>query len=96
MVANQSLPLGSTESFALPGITALLRVETHPWARGDDGQHVQGCFRVADVYLPADEPHRESVVAPAQSVDGLAKTIGVLTVVSLVVGTATTLAQWGK
>jgi hypothetical protein len=90
MADDASVPLGTTESFPLPGVTTLIRVEPRVWNRDAQGALVQGCFRAGSVYLPVD-----AVVAPTDS-DSLSKTISVLTVVSLAVGTAATLAAWGK
>lgn len=64
------------------------------WSRDSTGTLVEGCFRAAVVYLPAAAPPAAGVTAPAG--DNLSKTVGVLTVVSLAVGTAATLAAWGK
>lgn len=87
--SDTSVPLGSTESYPLPGVTTLIRIEPHAWSRDAQGNLVQGCFRTGAIFLPATE----SVTPPTSSVD---KTVGVLTAVSLVVGTAATLASWGK
>lgn len=87
-----SVPLGTTESYPLPGVTTLVRVEPHTWARNAQGALVQGCFRSVGIYLPYDAP---SLIPPTSN-ESLSKTIGVLTVVSLAVGTAATLAAWGK
>ena len=83
------MPIGATESYPLPGVTVLLRVETRAWGRDDQGNLTQGCFRVAGVYLP-----EVSVVSP--EVDGWTRAAGILTVVSLAVGTIVTLTTWGK
>lgn len=90
MAGDASVPLGATESYPLPGVTTLIRVEPRTWSRDAQGALVQGCFRAGGVYLPLD-----AVVAPSGG-DSLSKTISVLTVVSLAVGTAATLAAWGK
>lgn len=86
---DQTLPLGATESYPLPGVTALIRIEPHVWRRDTQGNLVQGCFRAGLVYLPG------GAVAPSTS-SGLDRTVGVLTVVSLAVGTVATLATWGR
>ncbi len=52
LVADTSIPLGTTESFPLPGVTTLIRVEPNAWSRNAQGNLVQGCFRAANVYLP--------------------------------------------
>lgn len=91
-VANDaSVPIGATESYPLPGVTTLIRVEPHTWGRNAQGELVQGCFRAGSIYLPG-----ETVAPPTNPDDRLSKTIGILTAVSLVVGTAATLYTWGK
>src|SRR5689334_22404057 len=59
--ADQTLPLGATESYPLPGVTALVRVEPHVWAPDPQGVLVPGCFRAAAIYLP------ENLVAPSSN-----------------------------
>lgn len=90
LAGDSAVPLGTTESYPLPGITTLIRVEPRIWSRDAQGALVQGCFRAGGVYLPVD------TVSPPTENDSLARTISVLTVVSLAVGTAATLAAWGK
>lgn len=89
-----SVDLGATESFPLPGVTALIRVEPQAWSRDATGTLVEGCFRVGAIYLPAESPAGGQPAAP--STDNLTKTIGILTAVSLTVGTVATLATWGR
>lgn len=86
------MPLGTTESYPLPGVTALVRIEPRLWGRDAQGNLVQGCFRVGGVYLPSGT----AVGAVAPPADGLTKAVGVLTAVSLVVGTVATLAAWAR
>lgn len=93
---DQSVTLGSTESYPLPGVTTLIRVEPHVWAKNAQGDFTEGCFRVGGVYLLASDPSAAGVATAAASSDGLSKTIGILTVASLAIGTAATLASWGK
>lgn len=93
IVDNASMSLGSTESYPLPGVTALVRLEPHVWARDAQGALVQGCFRSAGVYLPEGS---SGGLSPPDEGSSLSKTIAVLTVASLAVGTAATLATWGK
>ena len=94
MVSDTTLPLGVTESYPLPGVTTLIRLEPHLWMRDVEGNLVQGCFRAASVYLPSTAPEGAGITPPVTSkVD---KIIGVLTVVSLAVGTVATLASWGN
>jgi hypothetical protein len=90
-VADESIPLGSTESYPLPGVTALVRIEPRVWGRDSKGELMQGCFRSAGIYLPSGE---EAVTAPKEG--KWDKAIAVLTVASLAVGTAATLYSWGK
>lgn len=93
LATDQSIPLGATESYPLPGVTTLIRVEPRVWARDPQGTLVQGCYRAAGVYLPDDTPEGAGATPPSSKLD---RTIGVLTAVSLVVGTAATLAAWGR
>ena len=94
MAADQSVPLGTTESYPLPGVTVLIRVEPHVWGRDAQGALVQGCFRVSMAYLPIGSAAAAGITAPSDA--GLSRTVGVLTVVSLAVGTTATLAAWAK
>ena len=96
LVDDQSVPLGTTESYPLPGVTTLIRVEPHMWSRDESGSLIQGCFRSAGIYLPSGAPSAESITAPMSSTT---KLIGGLTVVSLTVGivaTAVSLRKRGK
>lgn len=88
--ADLEIPLGSTESYPLPGVTTLIRVEPHTWGRDMSGNLVQGCFRTGAVFLPSEG------VTPPEKSGGWEKAIAVLTVASLAVGTAATLYSWGK
>ncbi len=83
LASDPSIPLGTTESYPLSGVTALIMVEPHPWTRDDKGAVTPGCFHAAGVYLPAGgaEPPTQP---PSES--SMGKTIGVLTVASLGVG----------
>jgi hypothetical protein len=83
VLTDESVPLGATESYPLPGVTALIRIEPRVWGRDAQGNPVQGCFRAAGIYLPSG-----SVSSP--NADSLSRAIGVLTAVSLVVGTVAT------
>jgi hypothetical protein len=90
-VANDAtIALGATESYPLPGVTALIRVEPRVWGKDTGGNLVQGCFRVGGVFLPTETGD----VTPPTTVDKTTKIIATLTVVSLVVGTAATLHSW--
>lgn len=95
VVADGSVALGSTESYPLPGVAVLIRIEPHIWARNDQGDLVQGCFRAAGLYLPSITPQMGSLVPPTEP-DKLSKTIGVLTVVSLSVGIGATIFSWRR
>lgn len=55
---------------------------------------MEGCFRATGVYLPAETTPVNQVIPPSTDSSGLAKVIGVLTVLSLVVGTVATVASW--
>jgi len=94
VVDDPSVPLGATESYPLPGVTTLIRVEPHVWGRDEGGNLVQGCFRGAGIYLPSGTAAGAGVTPPTSS--KLDRTIGVLTVASLAVGTVATLAAWGS
>lgn len=94
LVADTNISLGATESYPLPGVTTLIRVEPRAWSRDEKGDFVQGCFRSSGIYLPDDAPEGAGKITPPSS--GLDKAVGVFTVVSLVVGTVATLATWGK
>lgn len=91
---DQNAPLGTTESFPLPGVIALIRIEPRVWARDAQGNFMEGCFRATGVYLPAETTPVNQVNPPSTDSSGLAKVIGVLTVLSLVVGTVATVASW--
>lgn len=94
LVDDQSVPLGTTESYPLPGVTTLMRVEPHLWGRDKTGNLIQGCFRAAGIYLPSAAPSAESITAPTMS--GTTKAIAGLTVVSLSVGIIATVAALRK
>ena len=96
MAADSGVPLGTTESYPLPGVTTLIRVEPRMWLRDpQSGNLVQGCFRAGGIYLPSNAPPAPGVTPPTDS-DGLTKAVGLLTVASLAVGTVATIATWGK
>lgn len=92
---DQSIPLGTTESYPLPGVTTLIRVEPHVWSRDAQQNFIEGCFRAGGIYLPSNTPIPGAIIPPEES-SGLAKTIGILTVISLAVGTAATIATWKR
>ncbi len=91
LIADAAVPLGTTESYPLPGVTTMLRIEPHAWSRDAQGGLVQGCFRAAGIYLPSGTPE-----GAAASSSKWEKAVTVLTVASLVVGIGATLWGWGK
>jgi hypothetical protein len=96
LIADESMPLGATESYPLPGVTTLIRLEPRVWGRNAEGVLVEGCFRSVGIFLPSGAPPGAGAVTPPTSDSKLAKVIGVLTVASLAVGTVATLTTWGK
>ena len=94
LLDDQSVPLGTTESYPLPGVTTLIRVEPHMWGRDEGGNLIQGCFRAAGIYLPSGAPLAESITAPTMS--RTTKIIGGLTMVSLTVGIIATAVSLRK
>ena len=91
LAADPSVPLGTTESYPLPGVTTLIRVEPRVWTRDPQGNLVEGCFKAGGAYLPISAPPAAGAVA-VPTTDTLTKTIAVLTAVSLAVGTVATVA----
>lgn len=91
LASDQSLPLGTTESFPLPGVITLIRVEPRVWGKDDKGNLVQGCFRSGSVYLPYASATGAGIRPP--QVDPWSRTATVLTVASLSVGTVATLVS---
>ena len=90
--ADLSVPLGATESYPLPGVTVLMRVEPHTWGRDDKGNLTQGCFRAVGIYIPAIEEVRP----PTEGRNKLDTTVGVLTAASLVIGIGASIWHWKK
>jgi hypothetical protein len=95
IAADSAVPLGTTESYPLPGVTTMIRAEPHVWGRDDVGNLVQGCFRAGVVYLPSGSPSAETITPP-EEMSRTSKIIGGLTVASLAVGIIATVATWGK
>jgi hypothetical protein len=93
LVEDQGVPLGTTESFPLPGVTTLIRVEPTIWMRDKGGQLIQGCFRSGGIYLPENAPAASGITAPEST---QSKIIGALTIASLSVGTLATVASLRK
>jgi len=92
LAADPAVELGATEAIPLTGVTALIRVEPRMWQLDQAGALTQGCFRTGAIYLPIIAT--ETVTPPTERTK-LDKTIGVLTVVSLVIGTIATLVSFG-
>jgi len=90
IASDTSVPLGTTESYPLPGVTVLLRVEPHVWGRDAQGNLVQGCFRAGAIFLPSGAPAVSAITAPQESTG---KIIAGLTVASLAVGIIATVAS---
>lgn len=96
MANDQTVSLGATQSYPLPGVVTLIRVEPRVWSRDATGEPVTGCFRVGGIYLPSGATPDASDVTPPEDSDTLSKWVGGLTVVSLLVGTLATISTWGK
>lgn len=92
IAADATVPLGATESYPLPGVMTLIRLEPRVWSRDAQGNLVEGCFRTAGIFLPSGAPDAASITAPAS--DKTSKIIAWLTGISLAVGTAATIATW--
>lgn len=90
LVDDSTVPLGATESYPLPGVTALIRVEPRVWSRDAQGNLQQGCFRSAGIFLPSGE----APVTPPVT-DGTSKLVGWLTAASLAVGIGATIFSMG-
>jgi hypothetical protein len=93
MAADASIPLGTTESYPLPGVTTLIRIEPHVWGRDPQGTLVQGCFRAGGIYLPSGTPEGTAGITPPES--KINKAITVFTLASLVAGTIATVSSLG-
>lgn len=89
-------PLGATlatSSSTHPPV--LIQVEPQIWQENADGSVSRGCFQVGAIYVPFTAA--EKVAPPATpSRTKLEVAVGVLTVVSLTVGTLVTLSSWRK
>lgn len=94
IASDLSVPLGATESYPLPGVTTLIRVEPRVWGRDEQGNLMQGCWRVGGIFLPSGAAAGAGITPPER--DGWSRAAVVLTVVSLAVGTAATVHTWGK
>lgn len=92
VVDDPSVPLGATESYPLPGVTVLIRIEPRLWSRDAQGNLVQGCFRSAGIYLPSGT----MAITPPTTTDSTSKVVGWLTAASLVVGIGATIFGSGK
>lgn len=90
LAADQAVPLGMTESFPLPGVVTMIRIEPRVWGKDDKGNLVQGCFRTGSVFLPSATAAGAGITPP---VDGWSKAATILTVASLAVGTVATVVS---
>lgn len=95
LIDDLSVPLGTTESYPLPGVTTLVRVEPSLWGRAN-GTLVQGCFRATGLYLPAKAPLVPTVAKKEERISRTTKIIAGLTVVSLTVGIVATIVSLRK
>jgi len=96
MAGDPTVSLGATESFPLPGVIAMIRVEPHVWSRDASGALVEGCFRAGAIFLPSGGASASGATSPTGGMTTSAKVITVLTIASLAVGTAATLHSWGS
>lgn len=96
IVADSATPLGTTESYPLPGVTTLIRIEPRVWGRDEKGNLVEGCFKAAGIYIPSGAPAGAGVAPPSSSSSKWSGAIAILTVASLAVGTAATIHGWKK
>ena len=67
IAADQTVPLGTTESYPLPGVTTMIRVEPRVWGKDASGAPVQGCFRSSIVYLPVGTATGAGITAPTDT-----------------------------
>lgn len=91
LVDDATVLLGATESYPLPGVTTLIRIEPRVWSRDAQGNLEQGCFRSAGIYLPSAGV--SDVIPP--TTDGTSKLVGWLTAASLAVGIGATIYSMG-
>lgn len=92
VAADATIPLGATESYPLPGVTTLIRVEPRVWGRDAAGNLVQGCFRTGGVFIPDGAPDAAGITPPSTS-SRAEKVITALTIASLSVGTIATVVS---
>lgn len=93
MAKDSSVPMGAVEGFPLPGVVALIRVETHVWGTDGAGKLTAGCFRVAGVYLPVE---KTTLVQPVTRESTWTKTAAILTAVTLSIGLVASLTSWAS
>lgn len=94
VIDDPAVPLGATESYPLPGVTTLIRVEPRVWGRDEKGDLVEGCFRMAGIYLPGGTAEGAGIKPPSSN--RWDRAITILTVASLAVGTAATIHGWSR
>lgn len=95
LAGDPGISLGATESYPLPGVVALMRVEPRIWRRGAQDSLIEGCFRSTVLFLPSGAAAGAGITPPSES-DRTAKIVGVLTAISLVVGTVATITHWKR
>ena len=93
MAKDSSVPMGAVEGFPLPGVVALIRVETHVWGLDGAGKFVAGCFRVAGVYLPLET---RTLVQPLTRESVFTKGAAILTAITLSIGLVARLSAWAS
>jgi hypothetical protein len=91
IVADETIPLGTTESYPLPGVTTLIRIEPRVWGRDAQGNLIEGCFRTGGIFLPYNAPDAAGIAPPSTS--RAEKVITALTIASLSVGTIATVVS---
>ena len=96
IVVDLTAPLGATESYPLPGVTTLIRIEPRVWGRDAKGTLVEGCFRAAGIYIPDGSPEGAGVTPPSSPSSKWTGVLTILTVASLAVGTAATIHGWAR
>ena len=88
-------PVGAVLATRIYGPSILIRSEPQIWRENADGSVSRGCFQVGAVYVPSTTVEKVTL-PPASSMSKLEVAVGVLTVISLTVGTVVTLSSWKK